>query len=309
MDKPKQNIAKHVAHKKGFALLLTLSILGIVIALSSVLVGYMSTARESAVTTKALIQGNIFYADIQQVLKRFKNKKSLLYETLYKTPIPFEMGNGRFGVILKCQPIANGVNINWLLYENNSKMQAQYNVVKKVLEYLAQSYNIVNINLLEEMIVNKIKNINNTSDFIDRLNDKKLILSYSEFENILFKYSQEENDRNIIKIPWKSYFVFNKINNDPKKNIIDGNYISSELLSVLTDIDIASVEDEWEAGKSKLNSFLNNNGVQLDKKLFTSKFYPQTRCEVYYDYMDNRFKFTFDDINNEVKDFEFYGRQ
>jgi hypothetical protein len=309
MDKPKKFINKTVNLRKGFALLLTLSILAIVIGLSSALITYMSTARSSAVSTKALIQGNVFYADIQNVLKKFQKQKKLLYEILYKTPIPFSLQNNRLSILLKCKPLANGVNINWLAYGGSSKFNAQYKAVQKVFEYLAQRYNIVNITLLEEKIIARIKNQDENNDFSARLYDKKFILSFQDFEKILFEYLQEENDKNIIKIPWNKYFVYNVVDKDPKNNLIDGNYMSAELMSVLFDMEVDIIRDEWKIGKSKLYNFLNNNGVEFDKNLFTQKFYIQARCEVFYDYMDNRFKFTFDDIENEVKNFEFYGRQ
>jgi hypothetical protein len=309
MDKLSEFRKKTVASRKGFALLLTLSILAIVIGLTSTLVSYMSTARSSATATRALIQGNIFYADIQAVLKKFKSQKEVLYKILYKTPVPFELDNGRLSIMLKCEPLANSVNINWIAYGDDSKFDAQYQAVQKVFEYLAQRYNLVNINLLEEKIIARIKNQDTYDDFSDRLKSNKFILSYKDFEKILFEYSQEENDKNIIKIPWNKYFVYNIVDKDPKNNLIDGNYMSAELISVLFDMEIDIIKDEWEMGETKLGTFLNNNGVKFDKKLFVQKFYTQTQCEVYYDYMDNRFKFTFNDIDNEVKNFEFYGRQ
>jgi len=313
MDKlNKQNLNKPISMRKGFALLLTMSILGIVISLSAVLVDYMSTAKQRSTYTQALIQGDMLYADIITVLKKSKKYKETLYKILYTTPVPFNMENGKFDVLLKCKPLANGVNINWLSYGNSSKTQSQYNTVQRVMDYLAQAYNIVDIALLEDMIVAKINNSQEdieTKGLLYRLQDKKYILSYKDFEEILFKYSQEENDKSILRIPWEKYFVFNKLYKDDTQNIIDGNYISAELISALFGIDIAAVREDWVVGESSLNTFLNNNGVEFDNKLFSSKFYPQTQCEVYYSYMGDRFKFTFNDIEDEVKDFEFYGRQ
>jgi len=312
MDKlDKQILNKSVPMRKGFALLLTLSILGIVISLSAVLIDYMSTAKRRSAYTQALIQGDMLYADMIEVLKKSKDYKKTLYKILYTTPLPFNMENGKFDVMLKCRPLANGVNINWLLYGNNSKTQLQYNTVQRVMDYLAQVYNIVDVALLDEMIVSKINGTDEleTKGLFNRLENKKYIMSTKEFENIIFKYSQEVDDKSVLKIPWSKYFVFNKLYKDPKQNIIDGNYMSPELISALFGIDIAAVREDWKEGESNLNAFLNNNGVQFDKQLFSSEFYPQTQCEVYYSYMGDRFKFTFNDIENEVRDFEFYGRQ
>ena len=76
MDKLEQkNI---ITLRNGFALLLTLSILAIIIGLSGVLISYMTTARSNAITTKALIQSNIVYADIQSILKKFQKQKAIV---------------------------------------------------------------------------------------------------------------------------------------------------------------------------------------------------------------------------------------
>ncbi|MCF6205631.1 MAG: hypothetical protein L3J47_01880 [Sulfurovum sp.] len=49
--------------RSGFALIITLSVLMVVIALTGVLIGYLDTARRDASQTKALIQANLFFAD------------------------------------------------------------------------------------------------------------------------------------------------------------------------------------------------------------------------------------------------------
>jgi hypothetical protein len=307
MDKPIKFINKRANNRSGFALLLTLSILAIVISLSSVLVGYMSTASQSANDTKALIQANIFYKDIQNILNKYEKDKENFYAILYSSPIPIVSDSG-FDILIDCKPLSNGVNINWLAFDNKS-MESQSEAAHKILQYISQQYNISNPDLLADMIIFRIKQgVFLDSEFKERLKKQKVILSYNEFEKILYDYIQKENDTNIIKIPWNRYFVFNDIDKNIKNNLIYGNYISAELISALYDIDIVTVQSDWIEGDD-LNTFLNNIGVQLNKKLFTTKFDDKSKCEVYYNYMGKRFKFGFKDIAGEVKDFEFYGRQ
>jgi len=307
MDKPIKFINKRANNRSGFALLLTLSILAIVISLSSVLVGYMSTVSQSANDTKALIQANIFYKDVQNILNKYEKDKENFYTTLYESPIPIASDSG-FDILINCKPLSNGVNINWLAFDNKS-MKSQSEAAHKTLRYIAQQYNISNPNLLEDMITFRIKQGTLLdSEFQERLKKRKVILSYSEFEKILYEYIQKENDINVIRIPWNRYFVFNDIDKNIKNNLIYGNYISAELISALYNIDIVTVKSDWVEGND-LNTFLNNIGLKFDKKLFVQKFYARSKCEVYYNYMNHRFKFTFNDIDNEVKDFEFYGRQ
>jgi hypothetical protein len=293
-------------YRKGFALLLTLSILAIVIALSSVLVEYISKVDKNTIKTKALLQSDILYSDIQRVLKNFSSKKEELYQTLYTTPMPFTLPDNRFSVLLKCKPLANGININWIAYDQNDKMQNRVSLVYKVFDYIVQKYEIQNANKLIDMLTSYIKNSqdiygNNKANINE-------ILSKDEFETIIFNYFLEENDNSVINVPWDKFFVFNPIKSNTNNNIIDANYMSVELISALFDIDTASLEEEWSEG-GDLKQLLSNYGITLNDKIYYTKFYPYSRCEVYYDYKSERFRFDFDDIDNEVKNFEFYGKQ
>jgi len=306
MDKVTQDINKGGKHKKGFALLLTLSILAIVIALSAVLVQYISTVNKTTTSTKALIQSDILYNDIQKILQTIQSKKEDLYKTLYAIPLPFTMQDGRFSILLKCKPLANGVNINWLAYENKNSMQNHISLVYKVFESIVQKYEIQNADRLIELITSYLYQSQNTYD--ETHTNIKEILSQDEFEDIIFNYMIEEDDNSVINVPWNKYFVFNHVNPNIKDNIIDANYISTELISAIFDIDIESLNEEWSEGDD-LKQLLSNYGITLNDKIYRTKFYPHSRCEVYYDYLNERFRFDFDDIENEVKNFEFYGSQ
>jgi hypothetical protein len=301
MDKFVHNLDKEIKSKKGFALLLTLSILSIVIALSSVLVNYLVTTKHTMIDTKAMIQGDMLYSDLQGVLSSIKPKdKEDLYKMLYSTPLPFGLKDGRISLTLKCSPLNNGVNINWLVY-NSKTMKTRAELVQKVLDGIFQKYNIQNPNGLEEMLISYMKVVDSKQ--------KKEFLSLKEFENIIFRYMLQEDDSSVENIPWNKYFVFNHVSKSLGDNMIDANYLSAELISVIFDIDLEVVRSEWSEGASNLNLLLTNNDATLDKKIYSTKFYPYTECEVFYTYMDRRFKFTFDDIRDEVKNFEFYGKE
>jgi len=299
MDKFVHNLDKEHRSRKGFALLLTLSILSIVIALSTVLVNYISTTNKNMIDTKALIEGDILYSDIKQILLSVQKDKETIYKMLYETPLPFSLDDDRFSFILKCKPLANGVNINWLIY-NTSAMQSRVDMVHQVLDVIFQKYDIQNPNYLEEMLREYM--------YISETKHKE-ILSKNEFENIILKYMFSEDDKSVEHIPWDKYFVFNHVNKQANNNKIDANYMSVELISALFGIDIDSLREEWVEGSSDLSQLLGNNGIALDKKIYSINFYPYSKCEVSYSYMDRRFKFSFNDIKGEVKDFEFYGKQ
>jgi len=299
MDK---HLYKKNTLRNGFALLLTLSILSIVIVLTSVLVSYLSKVHNDSADTKALIQANIYYDDIQKVLKKYSSHKTELYETLYETPLPIVVPKSDFSLLIKCEPIANGININWIKFATKPKFKKQYRLYREVIDNISMLYNIVDINLLEELILFKINNHNK------RLKSKPFILSYSELRDVLFSYISKTKDKSVLKVPWDKYFVFNQTAKNPDDNIIDANYMTPELIALVFNLDIAFVNENWSKGDN-LYTFLSENGVEYDKKLFYSKFYLYSRCFIRYLYMNNNYSFSFDDIQGEVKNFEFFGKE
>ena len=298
-----------VAHKKGFALILTLSALTVIIALSAVLISYLDEAHKDASTSKAMIQGNLYYADIKKVFKGFKEKKTL-YSVLYLSPVPLISDNGRFSVIVDCKPLASGVNINWLAFAYDENTSLQYNAVQKVFESIAQTYALEDASRLEEMLLEEIGGKNKV--FIreqSRLRQKNGIISFRQFTDILDRYQRESDDSKVGQVPWEKFFVFIETSKDPEENLIDGDYLSAELISVLFDIEFATVQEEWDAGSVELKTFIQNLGGTLDQKLFAKEFLAQAQCEIQYDYEGERFGFRFEDREGEVKHFEFFGKQ
>ena len=309
MDKPKHTLPHSVPHRKGFALIITLSALTVIIALTGVLINYLDEARRDASTTKAMIQGNLYYADIKQIFTKFKKKKTL-YSTLYLAPIPFASEDGRFSLIVHCAPLANGVNINWFGVSNEQNMSQHSAMVQNIFEIIVQEYELEDATILEEMI---LEEIGGKDKFVQkeqgRLRQKNGIITFKQFEGILDRYQFEADDDNVGQVPWKKFFVFNEILKPAAKNLIDGNYISAELISVLFDIDLPTVKEEWVPGVLELKTFISNNGGTYNQNLFAKDFLAQSQCEVQYDYEGERFAFKFEDIEGEVKNFEFFGKQ
>ncbi len=304
MDKYKHTIHRGVPHRSGFALLITLSVLALIIALTSVLLSYFDEVRKDATTTQALIQGNLYYADIRKTFKNFKKKKTL-YTTLYMMTVPLTSPDGRFSLMLTCRPLANGANINWLGLENDQTMYVAYNATQKVFDMISQTYDLEDAGRLQEML---LEEIGGKEKFVQkeqsRLRQKNGIISYKQFESIINRYQFEVDDQKVGSVPWAKLFAFS-----PTAKVIDGDYISAELISLLFDIDLATAKEEWIEGAIELKTFVQNMGGTYEQKLFAKDFLAEAECEVQYGHADERFRFTFVDIQGEVKDFEFYGKQ
>jgi hypothetical protein len=304
MDKPYNHIDENIAGKRGFALLITLSVLAVLMALTGVLLGYFDTVRKDAGMTKAMIQGNLYYADIRKIIKGFKEKK-ILFTTLYQMPIPLSSPDGRFNVLLQCRPRANGVNINWLGKEEDPKMAAQFSLAQELLDRISQRYNLEDSGRLEELIQEEMSD---KKGFIqkdnNRLFQKNGMISFQQFKAVLQRYQFETDDQKVFQIPWEKYFVFGDTG-----MLIDGDYLSAELIALLFDIDFEIVQEEWAEGSMKLKDFVEQRGGTYQDGLYAKEFVEEVTCSVQYQYQDGRYAFRFVESQGEVKNFEFNGKR
>jgi hypothetical protein len=303
MDKT-PNIAMTTSSKRGFALMITLSVLSVVIALTMVLLSYFNEVKKDADTTKALIQANVYYADILSQFNKFKNKKTL-FSQLYRSSTSLRSPEGRFKLLLRCNPIANGVNINWLALEHDTKKQALFQEVQTLFDVLAQQYNLEDADRLLEMILLEIgidKKFSTREQ--SRLRQKYGIISAKQFLEIIQRYQLEVDDEKVGRIPWNKYFSFSG-----KSEKINVEYSSAELISYLFDIDLVSVR-EWMSSREKpaLKTFVENNGGDYNAKkglLAAGTFLGESSCEIRY---GDGYRFTFNYIEGEAKHFEFFGK-
>ncbi len=303
MDKIEHSIV--VAHKKGFALMITLSVLSVIIALTMTLLGYFNEVKEDAEGTKALIQADLYYADI---LSQFQKLKGKQFKQLYRFPLSLQSPDGRFILSLKCEPAAKGVNINWLKYENDRQNYRLFEEAQRLFDMLAQQYEIESPDRLEEMLLREIRSGNK---FIlkaqSRIRQKNGIISYRQFSDIVKRYQVETGDMEVSRVPWREYFSFS-----PTAKKIDIEYSTPRLISHFFDIDLQMVK-EWfvlpPRERESLESFVNNNGGSYtEKKTLISDYSGESKCIVRYKYGGNIYRFGFEYTQRGAKNFEFYGK-
>ena len=311
MDKtqPTQN---NVKHRQGFALLITLSVLAVIIALTTVLLSYFEEVKQDATESKALIQADIYYKNITNIFQGFKNKKTL-FSVLYSTALPLQTPEGRFSLQLHCEPLYKGVNINWLGLDNSAQKAVYISVAQELFEAIAQDYNIQDPGRLYEMLLEEIGGKNTlVQKEQSRLHQKNGIISYKQFSSIINRYQFEVDDPEIGAVPWKKYFSFS-----PEADKVDAQYSSPELLAYLFDMDVSTVE-EWTSlvdnleEKSTLENFVRENGGDYEKRksiLAGKTFLEAAECSVRYAMADEQYGFRFEYIQGEAKYFEFYGKQ
>jgi len=303
MDKIR-HITFRTTHRQGFALIITLSVLSVVIALTVVLLSYFNEVKDDADTTKALIQADVYYSDIVEQFNKFKQKKSL-FGQLYRFPISLVTPDKRFSLSLRCKPLSSGININWLAMGRISKKQHLYQEAQRLFDAIAQDYNLEDADRLLEMI---LEEISIGRKFVkqeqSRLIQKNGIISYQQFSEIISRYEMEADDLKVTRVPWSKYFSFSLTSEK-----IDAEYSSAELISFLFDIDLRTVQ-EWirSIDKTALKTFVSDNAGNYNEKkslLAEGTFLGESRCTVNY---GAGYKFTFDYIQGEAKYFEFYGK-
>jgi hypothetical protein len=306
MDKT-NTFSTKVKHKQGFALMITLSVLAVIIALTMVLLSYFEEVKKDASDTEAMIQADVFYTDITTVFKRFKKKKSL-FSTLYKFPVSLRSPDGRFAMALRCKPLSSGANINWLAQESKPKMRDAFTMAQTIFDTLAQQYNIKEADILLEML---LEEIGGKKKYVEkeysRLRQKNGIISYKQFSGIVSKYQLEYDDLKVSRVPWTKYFSFSRT-----AKVIDAEYSSAELISLLFDIDLQTVR-EWHGDpkRSSLQAFVQDNsgGYAQRKNIIAGKtFLEESQCDVSYKSAGGQYKFRFEYILGEAKHFEFYGK-
>ena len=307
MDKT-QNTGIVVKNRQGFALLITLSVLSVIIALTMVLLSYFEEVQQDSSDTKALIQADIYYKNITNIFQSIKNKKPL-FSVLYSTALPLQTADSKFSLVLQCEPLHKGVNINWLALGNDSKKAALYSVAQELFEVLAQDYNIEDAGRLQEMLLEEIGGAyHSVQKEESRLHQKNGIISYSQFAKVIGRYQFEVDDPQVGAVPWEKYFSF-----FPKADIIDAEYASAELISYLFGIDLETVK-EWGSfiGDGTLENFVTQNGgdyAQRKSILAGKTFLEAAECSVNYALADEQYKFNFEYIQGEAKHFEFFGKQ
>ncbi len=293
---------------KGFALLITLSVLVIVIGLTGVLTGYLNEARKDASESKALVQANLYYADLKRFITRFRNRNTL-YNILYTAPVPLVSEDGDFSLTLDCYPVGRGLDIRWLAGDNNASMQSRYTATQKVFDAIAERYELSEPTVLEEMILHKVGGKENDALEQGHSVQNNGMISYSVFERIVTQYEMQTGDEHVQSVPWQALFSFSLSSTDRKMGMLAGNYLSYKLIAMLFDLDENEVKEEWQEGEGALKHLSEVYAIKYDTKLFSEKFVNASRCNVMFEYRKLHFKFAFNDIDGEVKDFEFYGRQ
>jgi hypothetical protein len=298
--------------RKGIVLFITLSIIIAMLGLVGVIFTYLDKAKKNTSYTSAMIQSNLFFGDtnraIKVILKRVGNnrdKKKIVADSLYLAPLTLQPEDSDTFVTVECKPLDAGININWLGYEDNQSMQPQYDMAQMLFDKMVDEYSIEDATMLLDKIIEAIKQ-DREIESKSRLRDKRGINSIEQFNNIVRDYQFEADDKKIEFIDWELFFSF-----DFDSVVVDGDYISANLVAMLFDMDYDVIKDEWFMGDDleKFISKHNGDKSNYNKKIFTKDIIERLSCKVTYSYQNSIYAFGFDYLDEGAKRFEFYGNQ
>ena len=306
--------------KKGIALFITLLIIVSILSIIAISFTYLEKAKIDSNRVSAIIQGNLLYNNTVSVLKKIfpqgtiDAKKAKL---VYSIPINLEEKKSGFNILLECKPLLVAIPINWYnssFLDDKSKdknLSKKYYLAEDVLDKLLREHNVEDVDTFKSILSLEIESKSDVSDTYNRLNKKSGIYSKAQFEDILNRYFFKTEDSSIFKINWDRYFIFVDVTDVVK---IDGEYATSELISIAFDIPLDSVREDWSIGgldeddRKSLKEFLVENGVDSEfENLFSKEPLNAMRCEERFFFKDRHYSFIFDYSNERSVNFEFNG--
>jgi len=303
--------------KRGIALFITLLVIASILSIIAVSFSYLEKVKTDAGKVSALIQGNLFYKNTTNILKKIFPKgkaDSKKLKLVYNLPFSLSEEKSSFNINLVCKPLLNAIPIAWLDEKFTQKVPQKLDLARDILSKIMEKYEIKEPNSLEELILEPINDTTMShGDIKPRINPKKGIFSKKQFDKILLNYRLKYDDDSVFNIPWDKYFVFKDIS---KKAKIDGEYITPELVSLILDIPIESVKSEWsinsdlqESEKMTFKKFLEENGnLELfNNKLYSNQALNAMHCEERFFYREKQYSFSFDYSNERNRNFEFNG--
>jgi len=293
-----------VKKRPAITLFITLAVIVAMLALVTIVFGYLSEARSKAQDKAALIQANVIYADSVDTLKGFIGKKPTIniLKNIYTIPLTVQEEKGSFSMIIACAPTNAAVPITWLTQKGGAKEQDRFNLALRVFEDITVKADLREPSTLLDLISKTVDSQNEISfGTKSRLNRPKKYLGYDEFKKILNEYRLKTNDDKVYKVHWNLYFSFGAWYSE-----IDGNFLSSKLISIIFGIDEQIVQEDFKSGE--LKKFLEDNGADID--LYNSDMFAKTavsamKCTINYTFSKGNYSFSFKYNNGKVDSFEF----
>jgi len=249
---------------------------------------------------------------IRQIVAK-KPTQSSMYR-LSITPLLSIAKNGEFSMDTRCSPLSNRANLAWLANKADKKRSQaradeQRTLVQDIISHLFDGTDLKDPSRLHEIIISYTEEeLMMSFGTKGRVNKKKGIISYDDFQDLLDEYYFETGDARAYKLPWRSYFVFGV-----KTETIDGDFLTPELLAFMYDMEIPEAREHINADPKKgfkLSSLFDDYPEFKSKyqHIVSTTTVAMARCTTSFKYKAKSHNFEFDYINGKAENFEFFSR-
>jgi hypothetical protein len=283
--------------RRGFALLITLAVLAVLIAISAMTIAMLSDAERRSIGVRALIEADLVYEDAAKVLQREAGDESLR-GMLLAAPVGITGKRSDFSAIMQCRASRHTVNINWLKSGKTDRERFLSEAAERMLDETALRYELDDAERLKSLL---------RDYFDDPLNGD---MHFAAFYDIVMRYLLETGDTNIRRVPWRNLFVFEPIDNVEDEKIA-GDYMDAEAISLFFGADMQYVREERPVPGGPLKDLLLSSGYWDEN--FASLFYEGAAksmlCEVDFSYRKRNYAFRFYEREGKVGRFVFLGEK
>ncbi len=292
-----------VKMRPAITLFITLAVIVAMLALVGVTFGYLNRARAKAQDKSALIEANLIYADVSNIVNKFIGKKPSTgtLKSIYNTPISIQERKGPFNLLAACAPLRAAIPVAWLKEGSGIKTQRRYSIASAILDEIGVQNRLKDTEELKSMLSKALES-GYSYEFGEsgRLKRDRGYFGKEEFYKVLNSYFLKTGDKKVFKVNWERYFSFGE-----NYSQIDGDFLSSKLVSAIFGIDEQIVNEDFKSGN--LRKFLMDNGADMDiynSEIFAKKAVAAMECSATYSFGKGSYSLKFDYINGKVEGFD-----
>lgn len=286
--------------RSGVVMFITLATIASLSVLLIIMFLYVEKLQKENLNLGAYTQSFVYYTKTSKIIESLLSNSKTKDQgrgILYNQGVAIKAGDNT--LLLKCTPIASRIPIQWLDKNKETNNTEQYIAAIKFFDIFTEKYNIQNRLILLEIIQNRLGQIQSSNYQDGRFDVEKK--QRVDIKSLFSNYCSQTNDWKACEVDWGNIY---SMYDSP---YIESKYLSDELVSILFKIPIENVKQKRTNGENLVQFILNNNG---DKSLYNENVFSSTdrdeiACIVTFDYMSQKYQYSFNYKNKKAINFEF----
>lgn len=286
--------------RSGVVMFVTLATIASISVLLIVMFLYVGKLQKENLKLAAYTQSFIYYIKTSKIIESLLSNNKSKDESrniLYNQGLT--IGVDDHTLMLKCTPIASRIPIQWLDKNKEADNLGQYTAAITFFNIFAEKYNIQNRSILLDIIQKRLGQIQSGTYIEGRFDMQKK--QRVDIDTLFLNYCIQTNDWKTCEVKWDDIY---SIYDSPQ---IESKYLSDELVSILFKIPIENIKQKRKNGENLIQFISDNNGDKslYDEKIFSNIDKDEMSCIVTFDYMSQKYQYSFNYQNKKVTNFEF----